>query len=55
VDETAAATVRRVFEGFAEIGSVTRLLPILRAEGRAYQYFCARGRFRSSDHEPVAE
>jgi hypothetical protein len=25
--------VRRVFEGFAEIGSATRLLPILRAEG----------------------
>jgi len=33
LDETAAATVRRVFEGFAEIGSATRLLPILRAEG----------------------
>jgi DNA invertase Pin-like site-specific DNA recombinase len=33
VDEAAAATVRRVFEGFAEIGSATRLLPILRAEG----------------------
>jgi site-specific DNA recombinase len=33
VDDTAAATVRRVFEGFAEIGSATRLLPILRAEG----------------------
>jgi DNA invertase Pin-like site-specific DNA recombinase len=33
VDEAGAATVRRVFEGFAEIGSGTRLLPILRAEG----------------------
>jgi site-specific DNA recombinase len=33
VDEAAATTVRRVFEGFAEIGSATRLLPILRAEG----------------------
>jgi DNA invertase Pin-like site-specific DNA recombinase len=33
VDEAAAATVRRVFEGFAEIGSATRLLPILRGEG----------------------
>jgi DNA invertase Pin-like site-specific DNA recombinase len=33
VDEAAATTVRRVFKGFAEIGSATRLLPILRAEG----------------------
>jgi hypothetical protein len=33
VDDAAAATVRRVFEGFAGIGSATRLLPILRAEG----------------------
>jgi DNA invertase Pin-like site-specific DNA recombinase len=33
IDEAAAATVRRVFEGFADIGSATRLLPILRAEG----------------------
>jgi hypothetical protein len=33
IDEAAAATVRRVFEGFVEIGSVTQLLPILRAEG----------------------
>ncbi|MBR0669934.1 recombinase family protein [Neoroseomonas soli] len=33
VDEAGAATVRRVFEGFAEIGSATRLLPVLRAEG----------------------
>ncbi|MCA3371539.1 MAG: recombinase family protein, partial [Roseomonas sp.] len=33
VDETAATTVRRVFEGFADIGSATRLLPILRAQG----------------------
>jgi DNA invertase Pin-like site-specific DNA recombinase len=33
VDEPAAATVRRVFEGFAEIGSGKRLLPILREEG----------------------
>ena len=33
VEEAAAATVRRVFEGFADIGSATRLLPVLRAEG----------------------
>ncbi|MFO0199762.1 MAG: recombinase family protein [Alphaproteobacteria bacterium] len=33
VDEAAATTVRRVFEGFADSGSATRLLPILRAEG----------------------
>jgi DNA invertase Pin-like site-specific DNA recombinase len=33
VDEAAAATVRRVFEGFAEIGSATKLLPVLHAEG----------------------
>ncbi|MCX7646440.1 MAG: recombinase family protein [Rhodobacteraceae bacterium] len=33
VDEAGAATVRRVFEGFAELGSATRLLPVLRAEG----------------------
>jgi site-specific DNA recombinase len=33
VDEAGAATVHRVFEGFAEIGSGSRLLPILRAEG----------------------
>ncbi|MCZ8277160.1 MAG: recombinase family protein [Acetobacteraceae bacterium] len=33
IDEAAVTTVRRVFEGFAEIGSATRLLPILRAEG----------------------
>jgi DNA invertase Pin-like site-specific DNA recombinase len=33
VDEAGAATVRRVFEGFAEIGSATKLLPILLAEG----------------------
>ncbi|WP_431304083.1 recombinase family protein [Sediminicoccus sp. BL-A-41-H5] len=33
VDEAGAATVNRVFEGFAEIGSGTKLLPILRAEG----------------------
>ncbi|MCZ8280001.1 MAG: recombinase family protein [Acetobacteraceae bacterium] len=33
VEEAAAATVRRVFKGFADIGSATRLLPILRAEG----------------------
>jgi hypothetical protein len=33
VDEAATTTVRRVFEGFADIGSATRLLPILRAEG----------------------
>jgi len=33
VDEVGAATVRRVFEGFAEIGSATKLLPVLHAEG----------------------
>ena len=33
VDEAGAAAVRRVFEGFAELGSATRLLPLLRAEG----------------------
>ncbi|MCS6930722.1 MAG: recombinase family protein [Acetobacteraceae bacterium] len=33
VEEAGAATVRRVFEGFAELGSATRLLPVLRAEG----------------------
>ncbi|WP_027285555.1 recombinase family protein [Rubritepida flocculans] len=33
VDEAGAATVRRVFERFAELGSATRLLPALRAEG----------------------
>ncbi|MBW8269987.1 recombinase family protein [Caldovatus aquaticus] len=33
VDEAGAAVVRRVFEGFAELGSATKLLPILRAEG----------------------
>ena len=33
VDEDGAATVRRVFEGFAEIGSATKLLPVLHAEG----------------------
>ena len=33
VDEAGAATVRRVFEGFAEIGSATKLLPVLLAEG----------------------
>jgi DNA invertase Pin-like site-specific DNA recombinase len=33
VDEAGAATVRRVFEGFADIGSATRLLPTLHAEG----------------------
>jgi DNA invertase Pin-like site-specific DNA recombinase len=33
VDDAGAATVRRVFEGFAELGSATRLLPILREEG----------------------
>jgi DNA invertase Pin-like site-specific DNA recombinase len=33
VDQAAVTTVSRVFEGFAEIGSATRLLPILRAEG----------------------
>jgi site-specific DNA recombinase len=33
VDDTGAAVVRRVFEGFAEIGSATKLLPVLRGEG----------------------
>jgi DNA invertase Pin-like site-specific DNA recombinase len=33
VDEAGAAAVRRVFEGFAELGSATRLLPVLRGEG----------------------
>jgi DNA invertase Pin-like site-specific DNA recombinase len=33
VNETEAARVRRVFEGFAAIGSATRLVPVLRAEG----------------------
>ena len=33
VDEAGAATVRRVFEGFAEIGSATKLLPVRHAEG----------------------
>ena len=33
VDEAGAAVVRRVFEGFAELASATRLLPVLRAEG----------------------
>jgi DNA invertase Pin-like site-specific DNA recombinase len=33
VDEVEAARVRRVFEGFAAIGSATRLVPVLRAEG----------------------
>lgn len=33
VDEAGAATVCRVFEGFAELRSGSRLLPILRGEG----------------------
>ena len=33
VNETEAAVVRRVFEGFADIGSATQLVPVLRAEG----------------------
>jgi DNA invertase Pin-like site-specific DNA recombinase len=33
VNEPEAATVRRVFEGFATIGSATALVPTLRAEG----------------------
>ena len=33
VNEAEAATVRRVFEGFATIGSATLLVPALRAEG----------------------
>jgi DNA invertase Pin-like site-specific DNA recombinase len=33
VNEPEAATVRRVFEGFATVGSATLLVPALRAEG----------------------
>ena len=33
VNETEAARVRRIFEGFATIGSATRLVPVLRGEG----------------------
>ncbi|MGE4043554.1 MAG: recombinase family protein [Acetobacteraceae bacterium] len=33
IDPAGAATVRRVFEGFAALGSGSRLLPVLRAEG----------------------
>ena len=33
IDEPNATTVRRVFEGFAEARSATRLMPTLRAEG----------------------
>lgn len=33
IDPTGAAVVRRVFELFAEIGSTTRMVPILRREG----------------------
>ncbi len=33
IDEPNAATVRRVFEGFVETRSATRLIPILQAEG----------------------
>ncbi len=33
VDEPTAATVHRVFEGFVETKSATRLIPILQAEG----------------------
>jgi site-specific DNA recombinase len=33
VDPASAAVVRRVFEGFADIGSATKLLPVLHAEG----------------------
>src|SRR5947208_16544731 len=33
VNEAEAATVRRVFEGFAELGSATALAKALRAEG----------------------
>lgn len=35
VNEAEAATVRRVFEGFAELGSGTKLTQVLRAEGVA--------------------
>ena len=33
VNEAEAATVRRIFEGFAEIGSGTKLTKVLRSEG----------------------
>ena len=33
VSEDEAARVRRIFEGFAAIGSATRLVPVLRGEG----------------------
>jgi len=33
VNETEAARVRRIFEGFASVGSATRPVPVLRAEG----------------------
>jgi len=33
VDEAGAAMVRRVFDAFADIGSATKLLPVLHAEG----------------------
>jgi DNA invertase Pin-like site-specific DNA recombinase len=33
VNEDEAARVRRIFEGFAAIGSATRLMPVLREEG----------------------
>ena len=33
VNEVEAATVRRIFEGFAEIGSGTKLTKVLRSEG----------------------
>ena len=33
VNEAEAATVRRIFEGFAEIGSGTKLAKVLRSEG----------------------
>jgi DNA invertase Pin-like site-specific DNA recombinase len=32
-NETEAATVRRIFEGFAELGSATKLVQVLRSEG----------------------
>jgi site-specific DNA recombinase len=33
VNDTEAAAVRRVFEGFITIGSTMRLIPVLREEG----------------------
>ena len=40
VDAAAGATVRRVFEGFVETRSATRLIPILQAEGHVTKTGC---------------